>query len=357
MTAPQVSGGPAMRSPRARPASAPLGLCLLGCGRFATFHAQAARRLGGAVRLAFGSRELARAEEYRRRFGGFAAFGSYEAAAADPRVDALVICTPHHLHEAHARLAAGHGKAILLEKPMARTLPEADAILSAARAAGVVLMVGENAHFVPGFAAAREYLRNGAIGAVRQVTMAARGYRRPAGWRSRRDEMGGGILIDGGIHYLHLLRDWIGPVDEVTAVSPSRTFAGLEGEDTVFMLLRFRSGAVGTFANSIAAPGLLRWQWTWLTGSEGSLGIDHRGRFLWLRGRSGARLRLFLRDRRGLVAQLTEFVSAVRDGRPPEPAPEVGRADLELVLAAYRSIETGQPVSLGGKASADVRPR
>jgi len=146
-------------------------------------------------------------------------------------------------------------------------------------------------------------------------------------------------------------------VDEVTAVSPSRTFAGLEGEDTVFMLLRFRNGAVGTFANSIAAPGLLRWQWTWLTGTEGSLGIDHRGRFLWLRGRSGARRRLFLRDRRGLVAQLTEFVSAVRDGRPPEPAPEVGRADLELVLAAYRSIETGQPVSLGGKASADVRPR
>ena len=73
-------------------------------------------QIPSAVRLAFGSRELARAEQYRRRFGGFAAFGSYEAAAADPRVDALVICTPHHLHEAHARLAAGHGKAILLEK-------------------------------------------------------------------------------------------------------------------------------------------------------------------------------------------------------------------------------------------------
>ena len=102
---------------------------------------------------------------YRRRFGGFAAFGSYEAAAADPRVDALVICTPHHLHEAHARLAAGRGKAILLEKPIARTLPEADAILSSARAAGVVLMVGENMHFAPGFAAARTY---------------------SAGWRDRR---------------------------------------------------------------------------------------------------------------------------------------------------------------------------
>jgi predicted dehydrogenase len=350
MTAPQVSGGPALRSLRARPASGPLGLCLLGCGRFATFHARAAGRLGGAVRLAFASRELARAEGYRRRFSGFAAFGSYEAAAADPRVDALIICTPHHLHEAHARLAASHGKAILLEKPIARTLAEADAILAAARAAGVVLMVGENAHFVPGFAAARAYLRTGAIGQIRQVTMSARGCRRHAGWRSRREEMGGGLLIDGGIHYLHLLRDWIGPVDEVMAMTPPGAVAEAEGEDTVFMLLRFRSGAVGTLANSIAAPGLPRWQWTWVTGAEGSLGVDHRGRSLWLRGRSGARLRVFVRDRRGLVAQLTEFVAAVREGRPPALPPESARADLELVLAAYHSLETGRPAATGGRA-------
>ena len=173
----------ALRSDRSAlgPGSGPLGLCLLGCGRFATFHARAARRLRGAARIAFASRDPARAEAYRRRFGGFAAFGSYEAAAADPRVDALVICTPHHLHEAHARLAAEHGKSILLEKPIARTLAEADAILAAARAAGVVLMVGENFHFAPGFAAAGEYLQGGAIGAVRQLVVTARGYRRARG--------------------------------------------------------------------------------------------------------------------------------------------------------------------------------
>ena len=100
--------------------------------------------------------------------------------------------------------------------------------------------------------------------------------------------MGGGLLIDGGIHYLHLLRAWVGPVEEVMAMAPPSVFAGLEGEDTVFLLLRFRSGAVATLANSVAAPGLPRWQWTWVTGTEGSLGIDHRGRALWLRGRSGA---------------------------------------------------------------------
>ena len=299
------------------------------------------------MRIAFASRDPARAEAYRRRFGGFAAFGAYEAAAADSRVDALVVCTPHHLHEAHARMAAEHGKAILLEKPIARTLLEADAVLSAARSAGVVLMVAENMHFVPGFVAARAYVREGAIGELRQIVLSARGYRRPVGWRSRREETGGGLLIDGGIHYLHLLRDWAGPVDDVVALAPPNTFPAVEGEDTVFVMLRFKSGAVATLVNSIAAPGLPRWQWAWLTGTEGSLGVDYRGRALWLRGRSGTRARAFVRDRRGLVAQLAEFVAAVREGRPPALPPESAREDLALVLAAYRSLDIGAPVAPG----------
>src|SRR5262245_6903509 len=348
MVVPHVSGGPAVRPFRAWSGSGPLGLGLVGCGRFATFHARAARRIGAGVRIAFASRDPARAERYRRRFGGFAAFGSYEALAADPRIDALVVCTPHYLHETHARLAAERGKAILLEKPIARTLPEADAILSATRAAGVVLMVAENAHFVPGFVAARAYLRGGAIGVVRQIVVTARGYRHPAGWRSEREKMGGGLLIDGGIHYLHLLRDWAGPVDEIVALAPPNTFP-VEGEDTIFLLLRFRGGAVATLVNSVAAPGLPGSQWAWVTGADGSLGIDHRGRALWLRGRSGARVRAFVRDRRGLVAQLTEFIAAVREGRPPTLPPESARADLALVLAAYRSLETHRSVTPEGQ--------
>jgi UDP-N-acetyl-2-amino-2-deoxyglucuronate dehydrogenase len=345
MAVPHATGAPSVPALRAWTGSGPLGLALVGCGRFATFHARAARRLGGAVRIAFASRDPTRAEAYRRRFGGFAAFGSYEAAAADPRIDALVVCTPHHLHEAHARLAAEHGKAILLEKPIARTLDEADAIISAADAAGVVLMVAENVHFAPGFVAARAYLRDGAIGAVRQIVVAVRGYRQPSGWRSRRAETGGGLLIDGGIHYLHLLRDWAGPVDSVVAAAPPNTFPDSEGEDTVFLLLRFRSGAVAAFVNSVAAPALRRSQWAWLTGTEGSLGLDHRGRALWLRGGRGSRVRAFVRDRRGLVAQLGEFVGAVREGRSPALSSESAKADLALVLAAYRSLETGRPVA------------
>jgi predicted dehydrogenase len=323
----------------------PLGVCIVGCGRFATFHARAARRLGSAVRLAFASRDAARAEGYRRRFGGVAAFGSYEAAAADPRVDALVFCTPHHLHLENVCLAARHRKAVLVEKPIAGTLDEAERILAEAKAAGVTLMVGENFHFMPALVAARRLLSAGVIGPVRQVVVTARGSWVPRGWRARRAEAGGGILIDGGIHYVHLLQDWAGPVEWVSAAAPPNLVRELEGEDTAFLLVRFRSGAVGVVANSVAAPGLPRVQRTWVTGTHGSLAVDNRGRVLWLRGRRGARVRLFLRDRRGLSAQLGEFLAAVRERRPPALDPRSTRDDLAVVLAAYRSIETGRAVS------------
>lgn len=324
----------------------PLGLCIVGCGRFATFHAAAARRLRGAVSLSFASRDAARAEAYRRRFGGAAAFGGYEAAAADPRVQALVFCTPHHVHLDNVRLAAKHRKAVLLEKPIARTLEEADEMLAEAEAAGIPFMVAENFHFMPAFVEARRLLAAGAVGRVRQILISARGYRLPGGWRRRRGDVGGGVLIDGGIHYVHLLRDWVGPVAQVTAAAPPNLFPEVEGEDTVFVLLRFRSGAVGALANSLAAPGLPSRQGAWVTGTEGSLVADNAGRYLRWRGRGGPRARVFLRDRRGLGVQLAEFVAAVRDGRPPALPARAARVDLAVVVAAYRSLETGQAVEL-----------
>src|SRR3990170_197433 len=323
-----------------------LGLCIAGCGRFAGFHARAARGLRGRVALSFASRDAALAEAYRRRFGGVAAFGSYAAAAADPRVQALLFCTPHHLHADHLRLAAVHGKAVLLEKPMARTLEEADAMLTEARAAGIPFMVGENFHFMPALVAARRLLAGGAIGAVRQVVAAPRGFRLPRGWRGLRALPRGGVLIDSGVHYVHLLHDWGGPIAEVTAVAPPNLFTELEGEDTAFVLVRFRGGAVGVLAASLAAPGLPRVPSLVASGTTGSLAVDARGRYLWLRARGGTRLRVFLRDRRGLRAQLAEFVDAVRARREPALPPEATRQDLAVVLAAYRSLETGRVVVL-----------
>jgi len=325
---------------------AALGLCLLGCGYIAQRHAQAARSLRPEVALSFASRDPGRAEAYRRAFRGVAAFPDYEAAVRDPRVHAVLICTPHHLHAAHAALAFRHGKHVLVEKPIASSLEDADAMIAGARGAGMILMVAENFWFMPAMVAARRLIQEGRLGAVSQIQLVARGYRVPSPWRCRRAEAGGGALIDGGIHYVNLLRQCGGEVAEVYALRPPQTIAEMEGEDSVCLLVRLRSGAVGVLVNSIGTPGTARTQCASVSGTEGTLLIENRGRFLLLRARRGRRFLVFLRDRRGHGAMLREFVATIREGRRPQMAGEEGRTDLAVVLAAYRSLDLGQPVEV-----------
>jgi len=325
----------------------PFGLAVLGCGWIARRHAAAARALQGTVSLSFASRDRARAEALRAEFGGVAAYGSYEAAAADPAVDGIVVCTPHDQHLPGALFAITHGKHVLVEKPIARTLPEADRMILAAQEAGVTLMVAENFRFMPAFRAATALLADGWLGALRQIHITAWGYRRYTDWRCSLDTMGGGTLIDGGIHYVDLLLQWGGRPTRVFALSPPKTLTGMEGEDTVSLLVEFPGGSVGFLSNSLATHGIPRLQWSTLTGSDGTLFVHHRGRFLWLRSRRGQRLRFFVRgDWRGYQAMLAEFVGAGRARRPPEMDGREGRRGLAVVLAAYESLKTGQPVEV-----------
>ena len=97
-----------------------LALCVVGCGEFAGIFAKAMAPLRSEVDLYFASREVQKAESYARRFDGLDAFGSYRSAAADPRIGAMYLCNPHHLHMEHSLIAAREGKHILVEKPMAR---------------------------------------------------------------------------------------------------------------------------------------------------------------------------------------------------------------------------------------------
>jgi len=179
----------------------------------------------------FASRDLSRAKRYRAIHGGVASFGSYEDAIRDSRVHGVLLCTPHDLHLQQALLAARHGKHLLIEKPLARSLAEADQIRAAADSAGIVLMVGENFRFMPAFRRVEAYLDAGVIGALREIRLAARGDRVPAGWRLSRSAMGGGTLIDGGIHYISLLNQWGKRVELVFALSPPQSIGEMEGEN------------------------------------------------------------------------------------------------------------------------------
>ena len=188
-------------------------LVILGCGWIAQRHATAGRRL--RIPLIFASRALDRARRYAKTFGGVAAYGSYAEALADPRAAGAIICTPHDRHLADARAAFAAGKHVLIEKPLARTLPEADELVAAAVAADRVLMVAEQFHFMPAFRRVKAVVDSGRLGELRELHLIARGFGARSGWRTTVECVGGGALIDGGIHYVHNLRWWGGEVQRV----------------------------------------------------------------------------------------------------------------------------------------------
>jgi predicted dehydrogenase len=321
-------------------------IVILGCGWIARRHAAAARRLAGHLDLAFASRNGARARAYAREFGGVEAFDGYEGAVRDPRVAAVIVCTPHDRHLADSRLALAYGRHVLVEKPIARTLAEADEMIETAQARGRVLMVAENFHYMPAFRRVRALVADGRLGDLRDLLLVSRGFRERTGWRLEPAAAGGGCLIDGGIHYVHNLRSWGGQVRRVFGLSPPKTWAAVPGEDAVCALLELDRGVVGFLANSLATRGLPALQWSTVTGTRATCFADNRGRFVVLRGVGGSSVRAYWRDQRGHEAMLRAFLHAITTGRPPETDGHEGRRDLTVVLAVYRSLRERQPVDV-----------
>jgi len=318
------------------------GLVLLGCGWIARRHAAAARRLG--IPLLAASRDLPRARAFAREFGAADAFGSYAAAVSDPRAAGAIVCTPHDRHLADAQLALEAGLHVLVEKPIALTLDQADTMIAAARDAARILMVAENFHFMPAFRHVHALVASGTLGRLRELHLVARGWREHAGWRLEA-VTGGGALIDGGIHHVHNLRRWGGEPRRVFALSPPQTVR-LGGEDAIDLLAELPDGVVGFLANSLGARGIPRFQWSTVTGTDGTCFADNRGRWVLTRGAAGTRLRLFVRDTRGHEAMLRAFDEAIATGKTPESDGASGRRDLAIVLAAYRSVAERRPVDV-----------
>lgn len=131
-----------------------------------------------------------------------------ESLCADPNVDLVYIATPHQHHARHARIAAAHGKHVLVEKPMAITLDECDAMIAAAAAAGVHLIVGHSHSFDRPYLRARAIIESGRLGAVRMISAQ---YYTDFLYRPRRPEeldtaQGGGVIFSQAAHQIDVVR-------------------------------------------------------------------------------------------------------------------------------------------------------
>ena len=186
--------------------------------------------------------------EARQRFAedfGGTAYETVDALCADPRVEAVYVASPHQHHAEHALLAAAHGKHLLVEKPIALTLEDAEAMIDGARNAGIHLIVGHSHSFDAPILRTRELIAGGDYGAVRMIT--ALNYTDFL-YRPRRPEeldtaQGGGTLFNQAPHQVDIVRLLGGGKATNVRSMTGNWDAARPTEGAYAALLSFESGA------------------------------------------------------------------------------------------------------------------
>lgn len=327
-----------------------LKLAFIGCGAIARYHLDGLRQHAPRIEVtALVDVDADKAAAYAAETGG-TAFATLDEALERGQFDAVDIMLPHDLHEEAAAKCFAAGKHVLLEKPMSLQLDSCDRILAAARAAGTVFMMAENAQYWPEVVRARDEIAAGTIGDVITARAAFTyefdpyWFSEAKPWRYDRRRTGGGITIDGGSHWIRPLRMWLGEIDAVVGVL-GHPLQQMEGESLMRSLLRFDSGVTAVLDAMMIDTVFAPEPWWRITGTKGELTIDG--------GFEGA-LRLFDKDHRDGVQlmdiqgypqsfgpELADFAAAVLDGKTPDASPEHALGELRTALAIYRSAESG----------------
>jgi predicted dehydrogenase len=323
---------------------------------------QARRR--GAVLLTFPETKLVvvsavqldHAAPLASRLGCEAAEG-WESMVEREDLDALVVATPPHLHAPISIAAMRNGKHILCEKPLARTIGEAETMVATAKETGRVLKCGFNHRHHPAIQAARRWFEEGRIGdpifiRARYGIGGRPGYERE--WRANPEVVGGGQLMEQGIHVVDMARWFLGEFAQVTAFVET-TFWNIKPlEDNAFALFRTATGTAASIHSSLTQwKNLFSFE---LCGRDGYIAMEGLGG-----GYGSEKVSLGKRD---FVAPFTEevvefrgedrswhdewqeFAAAVKERREPLGNAADGREAMRLVFAAYESARTGRTVDL-----------
>jgi predicted dehydrogenase len=330
-----------------------MGVAIIGCGGIAHSHCQTVLATDENIRLYMYDVDIKKAESMCRQYSGAGWFKDYKEVLESNEIDVVDICVPHDEHVPVTVAAAQAGKHILLEKPIARTLAEADEILEAVEKSGVRLFVAECWHFYPSAIKARELINKGVIGKPFLIQVNSLQYHIPPGWRAIKEKMGGGVLIDRGIHFINYLRLVGGKVKTVFAAFNHKAIPAMEGEDTATLTVKFDSGATGHLTVSWGVRTPMPWCWLAVYGSEGSMYDMGDGFFVYSTSdmnynHDGKPVRLFdtMLEPYTIPAEMRHFVDRMRDGKEFAVTGADARIDLEIVEAAHRSEETNKTVYL-----------
>ena len=355
----------------------PTRVALVGCGKVAQVHATALRSLPEAELVAACDALPDRAAAFAAA-NGVRPFADLPTMLREARPEAVVIGTPHPRHAEPAVQAAEAGVHVLVEKPLAASVADCDAMLAAARKSGVALGVISQRRFCAAVRRVKAAIDAGKIGRPALGVFIGYNWRDAAyyqsdPWRGRWDTEGGGVLVNQSAHQLDILLWLMGPAAEVSGYWANVNHPTVEVDDTAVASIRFANGGLGSIATSVSQkPGI--YTKVHVHGSNGaSVGVETDRGATFVAGMSGVaapplndlwtvpgeedRLAGFQAEDRAAfekvdgtsyyhALQFADFLGAIRSGRPPLVTGEAGRAVVELFAAIYRSSREGRPVVL-----------
>jgi len=345
---------------------APIRVGLVGCGAISTQHLEAISALPDLSLAGVVSASEERARTVGERWDVPWTTHLEDLLGRDD-VDTVTIATPSGLHPAQALAALRSGRHAIVEKPIALTVADADAVVAAGRERNLVVATISQRRFEPAVRALHAAIESGALGTI-SLIIAEGLYHRPqayydsAPWRGTR-ALDGGVLMNQAIHVIDLLRWMGGPVASVAGHLATLGHR-MEAEDTASVSLRFTSGTLGEIvATTCANPELpveLR-----VYGDRGHVRLVGETVVEWeVPGISapGPDTDAEVADQAGVGAtqtwgtnaigylrQYTDFIDAVRTGRPPAVTGEDGRNAVEIITAAYEADRAGRAVVPGGE--------
>ena len=353
-----------------------LKTALVGVGKVTDMHARALVRLKESVFTAVCSRSREKAETFGSKYK-VKAYTDVAEMVSGEQIDVVIICTPHPNHREPTIAALEAGAHVLIEKPLASSLEDCDAMIEASkRCRKQIGVVCQRRWYLPAMRV-REAIDAGKIGkpvfgTVNMLGWRDKDYYDSDAWRGTWKGEGGGVLVNQAPHQLDMLQWFMGEIEECYGHWSNLNHPYIEVEDTANAILKFKSGAVANIiVSNSQKPGIFGK--VHVHGENGaSVGVQTDGGAMFVAGKTSIleppvndlwtvpgeehMLQQWVKEDSDFFNSLPnqmdyfhernieDFLQAVLEGREPMITGESGRVTVEIFTAIYRSTRDNMPV-------------
>jgi myo-inositol 2-dehydrogenase/D-chiro-inositol 1-dehydrogenase len=337
---------------------------ILGAGFISDIHLESYHRfVPEAEVVAVYARNKERAQTFASKFHIPMVFDNLDAAIAESGCEVVDICLPNFLHAEATIKAAQAGKHVIIEKPLAVTLEEADQMIEACRKANVKLMYAEELCFAPKYERVRTLVKEGAVGNVYMLKQSEKHSGPHSEWFYDVNRSGGGVLMDMGCHGIAWFRWMLGNAKVKSVYASMQTVLHnkiTRGEDNSVLIIEFENGVTGVVENSWAKHGGMDDK-SEVYGTDGviyadlflgnaALAYSNTGYGYAMEkagSTTGWSFPIFEEVfNQGYPHELKHFIQCVQNNEQPLVTGDDGRAVLEIIYAAYASAGQGKKIDL-----------